>query len=205
VCRNQERGEQARADIIEKTACPEENVSLLIGDCGLKTDVEKIVREFKAAEERPLHCLVCNAGALTNQKTLTSEGYETTFAVHLLFGTYYLTRSLLDSGAFSPASEGPRVVVVSSGGMYNSKFPGYIKAKNPTEKNYDGALMVHSDLSPRFPNTLNSLPSRPPQMLRHIGQMAYVYAKRGQVLLCDRFTKKYENTGVKFMSCHPGE
>lgn len=36
-----------------------------------------------------------NAGALSNEKTLTSEGYETTFACQLAFGTYYITKNII--------------------------------------------------------------------------------------------------------------
>jgi dehydrogenase/reductase SDR family protein 12 len=34
------------------------------------------------------------------------------------------------------------------------------------------------------------------------GQFAYAYAKRGQVLLCERWSEKYPK--VKIVSCHPG-
>ncbi len=82
---------------------------------------------------------MCNAGALLNTKTLTQEGFETTFAVHLLFGAYFLIQSLLKSRVFSTEEEGPRVVVVSSGGMYNSPFPrNYERVKNPDSASYDG-------------------------------------------------------------------
>ena len=34
------------------------------------------------------------------------------------------------------------------------------------------------------------------------GQLAYAYAKRGQVLLCEKWSKLYPN--ITFVSCHPG-
>ncbi len=34
------------------------------------------------------------------------------------------------------------------------------------------------------------------------GQMAYAYAKRGQVLLCEQWTAQHPE--VEFASCHPG-
>lgn len=34
------------------------------------------------------------------------------------------------------------------------------------------------------------------------GNMAYTYAKRGQVLLAERFTKEYPD--ITWLSCHPG-
>lgn len=59
---------------------------------------------------------------------MTEEGVETTFATHLLFGTYLLGEKLLPYlKAVSPEggdNEG-RVVIVSSGGMYNHKFPAW--------------------------------------------------------------------------------
>ena len=50
---------------------------------------------------------------------------------------------------------GARLVVVSSGGMYNTKFPAWEVATS-LEGEYNG-------------------------------QLAYAYAKRGQVLLCERW------------------
>ena len=57
-------------------------------------------------------------------------------------------------------STGPRVVFVSSGGMYNTKFPDW-----PTATSSEGATHKYD------------------------GQFAYSYAKRGQVLLAERLTK----------------
>ena len=63
-----------------------------------------------------------------------------------------------------------RVIVVSSGGMYNTKFPSWDIATSRRGK-FDG-------------------------------QFSYAYAKRGQVLLCEEWTKMFSS--VKFASCHPG-
>ena len=65
-----------------------------------------------------------------------------------------------------------RLVVVSSGGMYNGKFPHWATATATGDKKYDG-------------------------------QFAYVFAKRGQVLLCEEWAKVYRDK-VKVVSCHPG-
>ena len=54
------------------------------------------VHSFRAGEiiydegETKLDALVCNAGAMAHERTLTKEGVEITFASHLLFGTYLL-------------------------------------------------------------------------------------------------------------------
>merc|ERR1719201_2275160 len=97
---------------------------------------------------------------------MTPEGVETTFAAHLAFGCALLTRELLPLLKATPNS---RVVYTSSGGMYNSKFPGVAACVDPEK--YDG-------------------------------QFAYVYAKRGQVLLAERLAA--QEPRVAFVSSHPG-
>mmetsp|Transcript_20295 Transcript_20295/g.24265 ORF Transcript_20295/g.24265 Transcript_20295/m.24265 type:complete len:339 (-) Transcript_20295:243-1259(-) len=166
VCRDKGRGEAAKQAIIKETN--NDAVSVLVGDCGLQADVRRIMEEFGQLEDR-VDAVVCNAGALDNSKTLTAEGVETTFATHLLNGSYLLTSLALP---LLEAADDPRVVMVSSGGMYTTKFPSWATATatNP-KKQYDG-------------------------------QLAYAYAKRGQVLLCERWTKTHPN--VKFVSTHPG-
>ena len=61
-----------------------------------------------------LDVLVCNAGVLLNELTLTPEGVETTFACHFLFGTYLLWLLAKEAILGTPES---RFIVVSSGGM----------------------------------------------------------------------------------------
>eukprot|EP00929_Paragymnodinium_shiwhaense_P117808 TRINITY_DN8905_c0_g1_i1.p2 TRINITY_DN8905_c0_g1~~TRINITY_DN8905_c0_g1_i1.p2 ORF type:complete len:330 (-),score=56.23 TRINITY_DN8905_c0_g1_i1:361-1350(-) len=165
VCRNAERAEKERQAILEKTK--NQNVHVVIGDCGLAADVRRIVSEIKE-KEQSVSCLMCNAGALSNTRTTTADGIETTFATHLLCGTYLLTeefRPLLEK------AEDPRVVVMSSGGMYNVR--------------YDHERAVGS-------------------RGRYDGQLAYAYAKRGQVILCDRWAKAGVDDSIAYVSVHPG-
>ncbi|MGD0448680.1 MAG: SDR family NAD(P)-dependent oxidoreductase [Candidatus Dormibacteria bacterium] len=61
-----------------------------------------------------LHALIHNAGSLLPSYTRTADGIETTLATHLI-GPYLLTRLLLPQLEAAP---GPRVIVVTSGGMY---------------------------------------------------------------------------------------
>jgi len=173
VCRNPERAEAARSAIIEQSK--NEKVHLLLGDCGLETDIRRMWDEFAATHTRlypdiplRLDALVCNAGALLNHKTLTSEGVEVTFATHLLFGTYLVGELAMPLLKNTPQS---RLIVVSSGGMYNTKFPAWDVATATGPTAYDG-------------------------------QYAYAYAKRGQVLLCEQWAEQHRE--VKVMSCHPG-
>ena len=168
VCRNKDRAFKARDEIIEETK--NSNVVVLLCDCSLEKDIRRMWNEFTQLESSPkLDGLVCNAGLLANKKTLTSEGVEITLAVHLLFGTYLLTKLAIPYLQATPDS---RVVVVSSGGMYNTKFPSWdIASSCGTKVKYDG-------------------------------QFSYAYAKRGQVLLMEKWTEQYPS--IKFVSCHPG-
>lgn len=154
VCRSRARAEAAAVEITAATGS--KKVHIIEADVGLEADVRRAVREFAeiaGAEVPRLDGLVCNAGALSNEKTLTTEGVETTFASHLLFGTYLLGSLAMP---FLNATPDSRLVVVSSGGMYNYAFPDWEVAT-----------------------------STQPDPAAYDGQSAYAYAKRGQVLLCE--------------------
>jgi len=171
VCRNAERAEVARKDLVDSTG--NSKVHVLLADLGLESDTRRCWGEFKAHLEtsnRPvrLDALVCNAGALLNEKTLTSENVEVTFASHLLFGTYLLGCLAMPVLEHTPES---RLVAVSSGGMYNTGFPEWETATATGQATYSG-------------------------------QLAYAYAKRGQVMLMERWAA--EHPQVKCVSCHPG-
>ena len=121
LCRSAERAEAARAKIISAAATRNcsADVHVLLGDTGLRTDMERCVAEF-CSRESCLDALVCNAGVLLNERTETAEGHEVTFATHLLCGSYLLPRLALP--LLRKAAD-PRVVFVSSGGMYNTRWP----------------------------------------------------------------------------------
>jgi dehydrogenase/reductase SDR family protein 12 len=164
VCRSKARADTAREAIIKSTGCPPECVVVLVCDLSLESEVRKAWKEFSdmqaagtsagaAAEGTAkeaggggaggggglprLDVLVCNAGVLLNEKTLTSEGVETTFACHFLFGTFLLGQLAMPA---LEATADSRVVVVSSGGMYNTKFPEFLVAANRKDDSYDGNL-----------------------------------------------------------------
>lgn len=107
-----ERAESARQDIIRANGEGSGELEVLIGDVSRRSDVVRIIDEFAAKEDK-LDGLVCNAGALVDSLTLTSEGVEETFACHLLYGSYLLAK--LAKPLLEKAAE-PRVVFVSSGG-----------------------------------------------------------------------------------------
>ena len=169
-CRSQIRGEQARKALSQETQSS--RIHLVPCDVSLEASVRKAYATFydhvtTTYSAPQLHGLVCNAGALLNERTLTTEGLETTFAAHLLLGSYLLTKLCLP---VLKATEEARVVYVSSGGMYNTRFPEWPVATG-RQSHFDG-------------------------------QLAYAYAKRGQVLLAEYLSKQYPE--VAFVSCHPG-
>jgi len=156
ACRSKERAEAARNTIVKESGST--TVHMLIGDCGVKADVLRMASELGTLETK-VDCLVCNAGALLHERTQTVDGHEVTFATHLLCGSYLLSKELLP--LLKKASE-PRVLFVSSGGMYNTKWPGTVIGTN-SGKN-----------APKYDGTL-----------------AYAYAKRGQVLLAEQLTSRH--------------
>jgi dehydrogenase/reductase SDR family protein 12 len=106
-----------------------------------QADVAELSQVRKAAEElqaqeKKVDCLVCNAGALMDERKTSSEGYEITFASHLLGGSYLLSELLLPQ--LKAADDGGRVIFVSSGGMLPEKFPAWKTAINEDGSPFDG-------------------------------------------------------------------
>mmetsp|Transcript_5605 Transcript_5605/g.7370 ORF Transcript_5605/g.7370 Transcript_5605/m.7370 type:complete len:338 (-) Transcript_5605:1044-2057(-) len=165
LCRSKERAESARQEIMEKTGSDSINVVLV--DVGELAQVREAVKSLQEREKK-IHTLVCNAGVLLNEKRDSSEGVEATFASHLLGGTYLLSKLLLPQ--IQEAEEG-RIIVVTSGGMYNYKLPSWETLTSTDGRKFDGVS-------------------------------AYAYAKRGQVLLAERWAKLYPD--VKIVTVHPG-
>jgi len=166
-CRSKDRAEKAKKEITDATSS--KSVEIVLIDLGELASVRKAVEELKEKENK-VDVLVCNGGVLLNDKRTTTEGNEVTFASHLLGGSYLLSQLLLPQ--FN-AAEDPRIIFVSSGGMYTLPFPDW-----PTATSSEGASHDYD------------------------GNSAYAYAKRGQVLLADEYTKLYP--GIKTVSCHPG-
>lgn len=141
VCRSKERGEAAQEEL--KAECKNDRLHLIVADVGLEQDVraawvtfESHQKTARGSEPVRLDGLVCNAGALLNEKQLTAENVEVTFASHLLFGSYLLSKLAIPTLEQTPGS---RVVFVSSGGMYNTKFPAWSIACG-RQGTYDGNL-----------------------------------------------------------------
>jgi dehydrogenase/reductase SDR family protein 12 len=133
VCRSEGRAKTARDEIAKDTA--NEDIKIILADVGELSQVRKAAEELQSAETK-IDCLVCNAGALVDTRKLSSEGYEITFASHLLGGSYLLSELLLPQ---LKAADDGRVVFVSSGGMLSEKFPGWKTAiDNDDSAPFDG-------------------------------------------------------------------
>jgi len=116
LCRNKERGETARSEIVEKTG--NDNVHLHIVDVSDLARVKEFCEEY-VAEGHDLHSLICNAGVMLDERESTPEGFDKTYATNILGSTVVLTHHLLPALKRSSPS---RVVLVSSGGMYTQKL-----------------------------------------------------------------------------------
>jgi NAD(P)-dependent dehydrogenase (short-subunit alcohol dehydrogenase family) len=115
VVRNQDKGEKALAEIIEKTG--NKSVSLMLCDMSSKASIRDFSKEFKKKYSR-LEVLVNNAGGEFSKREVTPEGFERTFAVDYL-APFLLTHELLD---LLKASVPSRIINVSSGLAKNGKL-----------------------------------------------------------------------------------
>lgn len=133
ICRNKERADQA----VERMGEVKGELRVIVGDVSSAKSTVVAAAQLK---EDKLDALVCNAGALYNDKTMTPENVEVTFASHLAFGSFLLEKRLRP---LLLKAEQPRVVFVTSGGMYNGKFPGVKACVDPAD--YDGQFAyVHA-------------------------------------------------------------
>lgn len=91
-------------------------VSFVVCDMGNLEAVNAASRTI--ASGGAVDALVHNAGALTHERVLTPQGFESTVATHVL-GPFLMTSMLVDT----VAGVDGRVVTVSSGGMYSADLP----------------------------------------------------------------------------------
>ena len=107
ACRDSERGDVARRDIIEETENPEASVGQV--DLASLESVRSFAKAF--SEKFPhLHVLVNNAGIYQSRRIVTEDGFESTFAINHL-AHFLLTNLLLESLKGSAPS---RIVNVTS-------------------------------------------------------------------------------------------
>ncbi|XP_067896441.1 dehydrogenase/reductase SDR family member 12 isoform X1 [Heterodontus francisci] len=115
VCRNKERAEEAKAEIVKETSNEEVFVHIL--DLSRPKMIWEFVDKFQQENDK-LNVLINNAGCMINQRELTADQLETNFATNTL-GTYILTTALVP---LLEKCEDARVITVSSGGMLVQKL-----------------------------------------------------------------------------------
>jgi NAD(P)-dependent dehydrogenase (short-subunit alcohol dehydrogenase family) len=112
--RNPEHCDQAEADI-RSVASRNARIEILRGDFCEMVDVKRVAEEIAGLTDR-IHLLINNAGGVRDQRYITSEGNEATFAANHL-APFLLTRELLPqlkaAAARCPAGT-VRVLAVSS-------------------------------------------------------------------------------------------
>lgn len=123
------------------------------------------------AERVPvLHAIVHNAGVMPPERVESAQGHESTLATHVI-GPLAMTEALRGNLA---AAESPRVVVVSSGGMYSAPLDS----------------TIGDDMEYRRG--------------RYEGIRAYARTKRIQVTMTELMAKRYAADGITVHSMHPG-
>ncbi len=115
VGRDAAKLEQTREALV--TATGNSAIDLQLADLSLLQDVRRLASRLIEWESQ-IHVLINNAGALFNQREMTPEGFERSFAVNLLC-PFLLTQLLIPH---LKASQPARIINVSSGGMYTQKL-----------------------------------------------------------------------------------
>ncbi|WAJ46768.1 SDR family NAD(P)-dependent oxidoreductase [Mycobacterium sp. Aquia_216] len=114
--RDEASGEQARKEIVD--ANPEADVQVEVCDISDLSAVRAFAADL-SARVWELDVLIHNAGVLPPERTETADRHEVTLATHVL-GPVLLTERLLP---VLRGAEEPRVILMSSGGMYTQSLP----------------------------------------------------------------------------------
>ncbi len=115
VVRNRDRGEQARARILERSGSGDVHVGVC--DLSALASVRQFAGRFRDQASR-LDVLVNNAGVMTDARAVSADGIELTFATNVV-GPFLLTNLLIP---LLRESAPARIINVSSGGMYTQKL-----------------------------------------------------------------------------------
>lgn len=116
VGRDPGRLEAVRSDLVTSTG--NDAIVTAVADMSSLASVRAAADRILATESR-IDVIVDNAGAMFAERQLTPEGLERTFATMVL-GPFVLVSRLLPRLAESPD---PRIVAVTSGGMYTQALP----------------------------------------------------------------------------------
>ncbi|GAA6234774.1 dehydrogenase/reductase SDR family member 12-like isoform X1 [Lates japonicus] len=134
VCRNKDKAEEAREDIVDRSGNTE--VYIHIVDMSETRKVWQFAEAFKK-QYPSLNVLINNAGCMVHMRELNAEGLEKNFATNTM-GVYILTQTLIP---LIQKSRDPRVITVSSGGMLVQK----LRVDDlQSEKGYFDGVMVYA-------------------------------------------------------------
>ncbi len=115
IGRDRKRAEALRKKV--RGAIDRDAIEILIGDLSDLEETRRLAHEI-TSRHASIDVLVHNAGALLTERKATQQGIEMTVAVHLL-APFLLTELLLP---LLRNATHPRVITVSSGGMYTQRF-----------------------------------------------------------------------------------
>ena len=107
VCRNEEKAENARQEIVEETG--NSSLEIVLCDFAIQADIRKAADEIKEKFDK-IDVLINNHGFLASERNETVDGLEETFAVNHI-GYFLFTNLLLDH---LKAADSARVVNVAS-------------------------------------------------------------------------------------------
>ena len=133
VCRSRKRGDDALADIRRRSGS--NSVELLLADFASLDSVRTLAKEFVQKHDS-LDVLVNNAGVAMLRRSVTVDGFETTFQVDYL-SHFLLTNLLLDELKRCAPS---RIVNVSSASHYG----GHMNLDDLQMKNRYGVMKAYS-------------------------------------------------------------
>ncbi len=135
ISRSAEKCQKTVHDIQSQTG--NQNVSYIAADLSSLAEIRRTADEFKAKHQQ-LHILVNNAGAIFQQRQVSVDGYEMTFALnHLSY--FLLTHLLLDTLKATAAKDGEaRIINVSSDAHQAGKinFDDLQREKNPNASGF---------------------------------------------------------------------
>lgn len=132
VCRNKERGEEAKEEIT--AASGNQNVHLHQVDTSKPRDIYEFAKSFESTGQ-VLDVLINNAGCMINTREVTEDGLEKNFATNTL-GTHIMTTAFIP--VLSKSSQ-PRVIIVSSAGMLTQSL-NITDLQFEKMKSFDGAV-----------------------------------------------------------------
>ena len=115
VVRSRERGEEARVRIVERSG--NDDVHVEVCDLSELESVRQFAGRFRDEAPR-LDVLVNNAGVMTDERAVSADGIELTFATNVV-GPFLLTNLLIP---LLRESAPARIINVSSGGMYTQRL-----------------------------------------------------------------------------------